>query len=70
MISFNLIYLGIGIDMIDITVEDAIRYVADFGGYDKAMRLRSQNCFLTYSEYLYHKECLMIFIEYCGGDYE
>ena len=50
------------------TIEEAINYIADFGGYDKAYRLRSSACFLTYEEYLYHKMCLNIFIDYHSGD--
>ena len=46
------------------TIEEAINYIADFGGYDKAYRLRSLACFLTYEEYLYHRMCLNIFINY------
>lgn len=53
----------------DHTIEDAINYIADFGGYDKAYRLRSLACFLTYEEYLYHKMCLNIFINYYSGDF-
>lgn len=49
------------------TIEDAIKYIADFGGYDKSYRLRSLACFLTYKEYLYHKMCLNIFIDYHEG---
>lgn len=51
------------------TIEDAINYIADFGGYSKAYRLRSLACFLTYEEYLYHKMCLNIFINYHSGDF-
>ena len=51
------------------TIEEAINYIADFGGYDKAYRLRSLACFLTYEEYLYHRMCLNIFINYCSGDF-
>lgn len=54
----------------NITVEDAIKYVADFGGYDKAFTLRDFACFLTYKEYLYHRECLTLFIDYHGDCYE
>lgn len=51
------------------TIEEAFNYIADFGGYDKAYRLRSSACFLTYEEYLYHKMCLNIFINYHSGDF-
>ena len=51
------------------TIEEAINYIADFGGYDKAYCLRSLACFLTYKEYLYHKMCLNIFINYHNGDF-
>lgn len=54
----------------NITIEEAIEYIANFGGYDKAYALRGLACFLTYKEYLYHKKCLMFFIDYHGGDYE
>lgn len=48
----------------NITIEEAIEYIANFGGYDKAYALRGLACFLTYKEYLYHKECLILFINY------
>ena len=51
------------------TIEEAIKYIADFGGYDKTYRLRSLACFLTYEEYLYHRMCLNIFINYHSGDF-
>ena len=51
------------------TVEDAINYIADFGGYDKAYRLKGLACFLTYKEYLYHRMCLDVFIDYHSGDF-
>ena len=51
------------------TIEEAINYIADFGGYDKVYRLRSSACFLTYYEYLYHKMCLNIFIDYHSGEF-
>ena len=51
------------------TTEEAIKYIADFGGYNKAYRLRSSACFLTYKEYLYHKMCLTTFIDYYSGDF-
>ena len=51
------------------TIEEAINYIADFGGYDKAYRLRRLACFLTYEEYLYHRMCLNIFINYHSGDF-
>ena len=51
------------------TTEEAIKYIADFGGYDKAYRLRSSACFITYKEYLYHKMCLTTFIDYHSGDF-
>ena len=51
------------------TLEEAINYIADFGGYDKPYRLISLACLLTYKEYLYHKMCLNIFIDYNSGDF-
>ena len=48
------------------TLEEAINYIADIGGYDKAYRLIS---FITYKEYLYHKMCLNIFVDYHSGDF-
>lgn len=51
------------------TIEEAINYIADFGGYYKAYRLRNLACFLTYKEYLYHKMCLNIFIDYYSVDF-
>lgn len=50
------------------SLEEAINYIADFGGYDKAWMLRSRACFLTAKEYYYHKECLFIFIEWFGEE--
>ena len=51
------------------TTEEAINYIADFGGCDKAYRLRSSACFLTYKECLYHKMCLTTFIDYHSGEF-
>lgn len=48
----------------NITIEEAIEYVSNFGGYNKAYRRKGFEFFLTYEEYLYHKECLMLFINY------
>lgn len=53
----------------DHTIEGAINYIADFGGYDKAYCLRSLACFPTYKEYLYHRMCLTTFINYHNGDF-
>lgn len=50
------------------SLEEAINYIADFGGYEKAWMLRGRACFLTAKEYYYHKECLFIFIEWFGDD--
>ena len=50
------------------SVEDAINYIADFGGYEKAWMLRGRACFLKVKEYYYHKECLFIFIEWFGEE--
>ena len=47
-----------------ITIEEEIEYISNFCGYDKAYALRGLTCFLTYKEYLYHKECLMMFINH------
>ena len=56
------------IDFVKPSVEDAINYIADFGGYEKAWMLRSRACFLKVKEYYYHKECLFIFIEWFGEE--
>jgi len=50
------------------SIEDAINYIADFGGYEKAWTLRSRACFLTAKEYYYHKDCLFTFIEWFGEE--
>lgn len=48
------------------SLEEAINYIADFGGYDKAWGLRGRAYFLTAKEYYYHMDCLMIFSDWFG----
>ena len=50
------------------SLEEAINYIADFCGYDKAWNLRGRACFLTSKEYYYHKECLIIFSDWFGEE--
>lgn len=50
------------------SLEEAIKYIANFGGYDKAWRLRGRACFLTSKEYYYHMDCLMIFSDWFGEE--
>lgn len=50
------------------TVIEAMEYIINFGGYDKAWSRRDTAFFLKYSDYLYHKTCIFVYVNSFRGE--
>lgn len=51
-----------------VTLSEAVDYIDNFGGLDKAQRMKYLSMFATFAEFEYHNKCLTIYEYWLYGD--
>lgn len=46
------------------SLEEALKYIEDFGGFEKAVKRKPLAKWLTYDDYWYHKQCVQIYSDW------
>ena len=52
----------------DVTLNEALDYIDNFGGIEKAQRMKYLSMFITYEDYEYHNKCLVLYEDWLLGD--
>lgn len=46
------------------SLEEALKYIEDFGGFEKAMLRNNLSKWLEYKDWSYHNECVQIYADW------